>query len=79
LDHLVLAEGEATGHFHQIEDGGGVATLLEDQSGRRYLQVGEPVTVTHEEHGPITIEAGEYDVRIQREYDPKVRERRVID
>ena len=28
-------------------------------------------TLTHDEHGPITLEPGVYKVRIQREYSPE--------
>lgn len=65
----VLAEGEVTGHAHKVE------TLehtevLEIGSGL-YLRVGEEgVRIVHEEHAPITLPPGNYEVEIQREYSP---------
>jgi len=68
LDHLVLAEGEVTGHAHRITSG--VAELLECGE-RKFLRVDEPAELTHEEHGPHTLEPGSYEIRIQREYEPE--------
>lgn len=64
---VILAEGEATGHAHAIRSSG--ATLLETGE-ERYLRVGGPVTLDHEEHAPITVVPGTYRVVIQREYVP---------
>ena len=81
-DRVVLAEGEATGHLHQIpynkqEPG---CTILGYQEKMRwqgqehlidYLEVyGESATMYHEEHNPLTIPKGTYKVSIVREYDP---------
>jgi hypothetical protein len=65
----VLAYGEVTGHAHQVEDKS-AAEVLEIESGL-YLRVGEEgVRIVHEEHAPITLPAGNYEVTIQREYAP---------
>ena len=64
---VVLAEGEATGHFHAIRATG--ATLLADDEDR-YLRVSGPVTLDHEEHAAIELVPGLYRVVIQREYVP---------
>lgn len=66
---LVLAEGEVTGHAHRIKAPGRRLTVWE-ADGQRYLEVREPVTLSHEEHGPIAVEPGTYEVRIQRVYQP---------
>lgn len=68
LLHLVLAEGEVTGHKHQITEG--QAELY--QYGRTlFLRVlSESATLTHEEHKPIQIPLGTWMIRIQREYKP---------
>ena len=78
---VVLAYGETTGHKHQIveEDvqlfAPGEASVLAE----RYLRVGGSVAVlTHEEHAPITLPPGEYEVRHQREYSPE-KIQRVLD
>jgi len=68
LDHLVLAEGEVTGHAHRITSGS--ATLLE-YGERKYLRVDEASELTHEEHGPHVLSPGAYEVKIQREYSPE--------
>ena len=68
LPHRVLAEGEVTGHKHQITDG--QATLYA-QDGILYLRVmSDTATLTHEEHAPIVLPQGEFQVVIQREYEP---------
>lgn len=64
----VLAEGETTGHAHVLATGG---VVLTDESGATYLRITEEgAMVTHEEHGPITLPIGDYEVVRQREYDP---------
>ena len=77
-DGTVLAYGEVTGHAHRLLMDG---LLYEAEDGTTYIRVPEQgVTLTHEEHGPVTIPAGDYLVRIQREYDPyEQAARRVVD
>lgn len=68
LPHLTLAEGEVTGHRHQISQGN---AELREQDGVMYLMVdSEMATLTHEEHKPIQIPQGTWIVRIQRQYEP---------
>ncbi len=68
LPHLTLAEGEVTGHRHRISNG--EAELLE-RDGVLYLRVLSPTAVlTHEEHAQVTIPQGNWEIRIQREYEP---------
>lgn len=74
LGHRTLAEGEATGHAHRASAG----TLLESGQ-RRFLRVPKGgATVAHEEHKPVTLPAGEYEVRIVREYDHFAEEARAV-
>ena len=62
----VLAEGEATGHAHVVE---GDAELLE-LGDRLFLRVlSGNARVIHEEHKPIEIPPGEYEIERVREYD----------
>ncbi len=77
-DRLILALGEATGHAHAILDR--EAALLTDWNSRFLRVIGESVALVHEEHAPITIPKGFYDVIIQREhrYD-QAAPRRVVD
>ena len=64
---VVLAEGEATGHFHAIAAPN--AQLLEAPgSMHRFLQLDDPCDLTHEEHSTIRLPQGCYRVRLQREY-----------
>jgi len=68
--HLVLAEGEMTGHSHRIAEAGS-AELLEF-SQTVYLRVlADTATLVHQEHGPITLPRGEYRIWRQREYSPR--------
>ena len=77
-EELTLAEGEATGHAHRIVGSGArVATWRSRTSFgisphlHTFLLVeGDPVTLTHEEHAPISVATGIYEVRRQREYRP---------
>lgn len=68
LSHLTLAEGEVTGHSHQITRGN---AELYEKDGTLYLKVlSETASLTHEEHKPVKIPQGNWIVRIQREYEP---------
>jgi hypothetical protein len=69
LPHLTLAEGEVTGHRHRISNG--EAELLE-RDGVFYLRVLSPTAILiHEEHAQVTIPQGNWEIRIQREYEPE--------
>ena len=70
LGHCVLAEGEVTGHKHQVVD---IETAeLYESSGKQYLEVKtESAVVSHDEHGPVTLPKGTYVVWKQREYTPE--------
>jgi len=66
----ILAYGEVTGHAHRVETLER-AELLEIEGGL-YLCVGEEgVRIVHEEHAPVSLPAGNYEVEIQREYTPE--------
>ncbi len=64
---LVLAEGETTGHKHLLTSDEVI------QEGRtrndRLISLNAPALLTHEEHGPITIQIGVYEILQEREYD----------
>jgi len=67
LDHLTLAQGEKTGHHHTITEGD---AELYEENGVLYLRVkSDSATLTHQEHLPIEIEKGDYQIGIVREYD----------
>ena len=69
LSHLIVVEGEVTGHKHQVTEG---QAELYEKDGILFLKVlSEVAMLTHEEHQPIQIPQGSWMVRIQREYEPR--------
>ena len=73
----VLAEGEVTGHAHRLSSPG-EAQVFAGKSGL-FLEVSAATaTIVHDEHQPVTVPRGHYEIRIQREYHPK-EIRRVVD
>jgi len=73
----IFAEGEATGHHHSCEADIGTLTRLDDSL---FFSCDEEVVVTHQEHGPVTLDPGAYRIEIIREVDPFSDEiRRVMD
>lgn len=70
LHHLVLAEGELTGHSHRVLERD--AAVLHQSNHGRYLSVtADSATLVHQEHGPISLPHGFYRVWQQREYTPR--------
>jgi hypothetical protein len=69
LQHLVLAQGELTGHSHRITERD--AAMLYETGSDLFLDVtGGVATLVHQEHGPIELPTGVYHVWRQREYTP---------
>lgn len=69
-----ILEGEATGHIHRVADQDlDAAEVLEFGEGQLYLSVSAEggISIVHEEHDPITLPAGNYEVVRQREYSPE--------
>jgi hypothetical protein len=76
LPHLILAQGEATGHCHTITEG--EAEIIEIGE-RWYLRVlSEEAILTHQEHRQIIIPQGEYEIGIVQEYDHFAEEARKV-
>ena len=76
---VVLAEGEATGHFHGIQENG---VHLYKQNGEIFLvnESGKPVSIQHQEHKPVTVDPGVWQIGIVKEYDYlQEMERKVVD
>lgn len=66
----ILAHGEVTGHAHRVADLE-CAQLFNCGDGM-FLSVGAGgVSIVHEEHAPIELPKGTYQIRIQREYSPE--------
>jgi hypothetical protein len=62
----VLAEGEHTGHSHVVEDD--EAELIKIGE-RMLLKLTKAATVVHEEHKPITLSPGIWEIGRVQEYD----------
>lgn len=90
---IVLMHGEATGHAHAIDDWKGAekiakdalglagrrARLLRSPDGTRFLEVGAPVSLLHEEHTTHQIPPGIYELPQQMEHTADRVPRRVTD
>lgn len=65
----VVAEGEATGHAHRLDQG---AKRFVRSNGTQFVEVaGTRALLTHEEHGTIELPGpAVYVVQRQREYVP---------
>jgi hypothetical protein len=74
----VIVEGEVTGHAHRVADG-----VIVRAGGRRFVAAGRadgtPARVLHEEHAPVEVPAGLWEVWRQREYEPRREPRTVRD
>jgi len=66
LNHRILAHGEATGHMHQLQEGN-----LYDANGILFFELAQEADLVHQEHDPITIPPGNYEVVRQKEYSPE--------
>lgn len=78
---VVLAYGEATGHHHIIEqdaefyhhkdDDVEIFALDGTSSNPIFVHVLKETNLKHEEHSPIKIDKGWYEIVRQREYSPE--------
>ena len=66
--HNILAFGEVTGHKHQLLSN--QIVVLEDKSAQKYVQLQQKTILRHEEHNAIEIDLGNYQVIIEREFNP---------
>jgi hypothetical protein len=74
----VIARGEVTGHSHRLAELD-AAELYQMDGGKMLLRVGEEgVSIVHEEHRPVELPMGDYEVVIDREYADEG-ERPVVD
>lgn len=74
---LVVAEGEATGHNHVIEDEDAELIQIGD---RMLVRLAKAATIKHQEHNPITLAPGIWEVGRVQEFDYfKMMSRQVID
>jgi hypothetical protein len=69
-----ILEGEATGHIHRVREADlAEVDVLEFPTGQLYLNVSAEggISIVHEEHSPIVLPPGNYEVVRQREYTPE--------
>ena len=65
---LILARGEVTGHAHRITEGEAALFKYYDKT---YLRVmSDFALLTHEEHKALQIPQGDYEIKIQNDYEP---------
>ena len=81
--HVTVGYGEVTGHHHTIEDAVWLVapdTTMDDLHqfalGDKtdmpvFVVADEPTTLTHQEHSPIALDAGVWQVVRQRVYSPE--------
>jgi hypothetical protein len=65
---VILARGEATGHHHSVPEAH--AAMLA-RGAERFLRVRSGTELRHQEHAPIALPGGSYEVTIQREWTPE--------
>ena len=63
---MILVLGELTGHAHSTIDD---VEVFVGEDGQTYMKAAKGATITHEQHGPLTVEPGTYQIRQAREYD----------
>ena len=64
----VIQKGESTGHSHRIEVL--EAAELYTMDGKMFLKVGENgVSIVHEEHAPVMLDPGNYEIHIDQSFD----------
>lgn len=90
LKSKILQLGEVTGHKHQFAKDDVVTVYIDPANVQhdtritpdegKYIVVGNTAYLTHEEHKPVQVEPGVYQVDIVREFDYDAMEaRRVVD
>lgn len=68
-EKIILAYGEVTGHAHRISEGVGHLFNFDDKT---YLKItSERAALTHEEHKRIDLPQGDFEIIIQKDYEPK--------
>jgi hypothetical protein len=67
-NRVIFAEGEVTGHHHATTLGD--IETYNDADGNMFADVKREKRVIHEEHGPVTLTPGKYQIGIVREIDP---------
>jgi len=72
----ILAEGEKTGHKHELL---GKSRVYRQQNGFVYFEVVEEIVkLVHQEHKTIQIPKGKYIVKQEREFNPFEMRRQMV-
>ena len=67
-----ILEGEATGHVHRVCEADLATAEVYELGDRLFLSAsGGGVSIVHDEHAPLALPAGNYEVLRQREYSPE--------
>ena len=61
---LIIQHGESTGHAHRLNHG---EIFFHPKEKVKYLRLVKEAIVSHEEHDPLTLPEGEYQIGIVRE------------
>ena len=77
-NHLTLAEGEASGHFHKVSVGVAELYTIPDSVDKFLKVISDTATITHEEHKPVVLPKGTYKIGIVKEYDYDLEEARQV-
>jgi hypothetical protein len=75
----ILALGEVSGHHHRFDMAAPVQVYGAQTAESQFIDVKEQSTILHEEHKPLEIPAGVWEVKIARELDIMNEVRRVSD
>lgn len=75
-NRLVVARGEVSGHAHAILDEDVTQYTI---GAMQWIVADAPFALQHEEHAPLTLPAGQYEVVIQRQFIPQAAPRPVFD
>lgn len=65
----VLAEGEATNHFHTITATKGTCEVYQDKDGKMVVKVNGIASLTHPEHKTLEFTTGVWMIDREQEYD----------
>ena len=67
-----ILEGEATGHIHRVKESDLAVAEVFEIEDRLFLSASQDgIAIVHEDHKPITLPAGDYEIVRQREYSPE--------
>lgn len=66
----VVARGEVTGHMHKISDGT-KATLMIAAAMAYVRSMSEDAEIIHDEHNPVVLPTGNWNIVRQQQYTPK--------